>query len=102
MIRRNEKKKKPWFWESDKREAAVRPSLPSGYRMEMYTGRGGERIQLSGMDRILKYGDEEILFRAGRARVLLCGKGLHITVFRYGTVEVCGRMSELRFMGEHE
>ena len=71
-----------------------------GGRIEI-TENGAEReLLILGVDRILRFGEEEMSFARKRDRVSVCGKALVCFSYASGAIGIRGEVFSLSFLGK--
>ena len=67
------------------------------FHMEMDSGLGGATLLVLGVRRIEEYSGERLVLQIAGAKMHLVGIGLCLSVFDNKTVEVRGRLLEVKF-----
>lgn len=72
-------------------------SPPHSFHLEACRIRGGMSIVVGGIIGISDFGDGEVTLKTHSGRVSVTGKGLSVTVYEGGSVEIVGFAKEIKF-----
>ena len=72
--------------------------LPDNFHVEVDKTSRGLSLSCSGVRGISELSDTEIKIKLSDFSLLICGKGLVITVFEERSIEIIGTLSEVKFV----
>ncbi len=78
-------------------ESILASLVGSPLHLELEKSGAGAVAVVAGIVSIAEYSEQSVTLMSHKGRVILCGKYLTITVLENKTVEVCGRIEEVRF-----
>ena len=67
------------------------------FHMEVMATKGRAFLQILGVRHIEDFGSDRVIFRVGGGRVYIFGSALGIIVYENKTVEIEGRIQEVKF-----
>lgn len=73
-----------------------------GGRIEVTESGAEKELLILGVHRILRFGEEEMIFARKRDRVSVCGRALVCISYASGAVGIRGQVSSLFFSGKEE
>ncbi len=71
---------------------------PIGFHIEIDKEFRDFIVTLQSVSSVIDISSDEIIMKAGKGRVKICGSGLEITVFENKTVEVFGKVGAVEFI----
>lgn len=72
--------------------------LPSNFHVEFDKTSRGISLSCSGVQAITEFCDTEIKLKLPEFHILVCGSRLLITVFEEKSVEIIGKITEVKFL----
>ncbi len=76
----------------------AKEKLPANFHIEIDRSKDGLSLSVAGVYSIVDFSEENVILRVKKGRVLVSGTGLSIAVYENKTVEISGRITEVKFV----
>lgn len=84
---------------TDKKKLQLTPKiLPSDFHIELDRTPRGLSLSCSGVKGITEFSESAVSIRLSEFSVLICGNKLLITVFEEKSIEIIGKIREVKFL----